>query len=103
MKKFFRFMAVLLLSQQYLSAQNITTTYSLQGTNADAQTQKIMVRPSNTEEQVVLSKYNDTSYFYFIPSDRGMAQRVQIHNDFIVNDFDLFGDTIIFCGKKSKR
>ena len=103
MKKIFIFMIALLLSQQYLSAQNITTTYSLPGVSADAQTQKIMVRPSNPEEQIILSRDGNTSYFYLIPPDRGMAQRVQIHNDFIVNDFDLFGDTIIFCGKRTNN
>lgn len=100
MKKIFIFMIALLLSQQYLNAQNITTTYSLQGTNADAQTQKIMVRPSNPDEQIILSRDGNNSYFYLIPPDRGMAQRVGINSSFIVNDFDLFGDTIIFCGKK---
>ncbi len=103
MKKIFIFMIALLLSQQYLNAQNITTTYSLQGTNADAQTQKIMVRPSNPDEQIILSRDGNNSYFYLIPSDRGMAQRVGINSSFIVNDFDLFGDTIIFCGKRTNN
>ena len=101
MKKFFIFIMALLLSQQYLSAQNITTIYSLPNTNADAQTQKIMVRPNNPKEQVILSRCGeDSSYFYLIDSNRTTAQCVKITSNFIVNDFDLFGDTIIFCGKR---
>ena len=103
MKKIFIFMIALLLSQQYLSAQNITTTYSLPGSSTDAQTQKIMVRPSNPDEQIILSRDGNNSYFYLIPPDRGMAQRVGINSSFIVNDFDLFGDTIIFCGKRTNN
>ena len=103
MKIFFTFIIALLLSQQYLNAQNITTTYSLPGVSADAQTQKIMVRPNNPDEQVVLSRDGNTSYFYLIPPDRGMAQRIEINSNFIVNDFDLFGDTIIFCGKRTNN
>ena len=101
MKKFFIFIMALLLSQQYLNAQNITTTYSLQGILGDKQTQKIMVRPSNPKEQVILSRRGeDSSYFYLIDSNRTTAQCVKITSNFIVNDFDLFGDTIIFCGKR---
>lgn len=103
MKKFFMYVIAVLLSQQYLSAQNITTTYSLPGISADAQTQKIMVRPSNPDEQIILSRDGNNSYFYLIPPDRGMAQRVGINSSFIVNDFDLFGDTIIFCGKRTNN
>ena len=103
MKKFFMYVIAVLLSQQYLSAQNITTTYSLPGSSADAQTQKIMVRPSNPDEQIILSRDGNNSYFYLIPPDRGMAQCVVISASFIVNDFDLFGDTIIFCGKRTNN
>ena len=104
MKKIFIFMIALLLSQQYLNAQNITTTYSLQGILGDKQTQKIMVRPSNPKEQVILSRRGeDSSYFYLIDSNRTTAQCVKITSNFIVNDFDLFGDTIIFCGKRTNN
>ena len=104
MKKFFIFIMALLLSQQYLNAQNITTTYSLQGILGDKQTQKIMVRPSNPKEQVILSRRGeDSSYFYLIDSNRTTAQCVKITSNFIVNDFDLFGDTIIFCGKRTNN
>ena len=97
MKKFFIFIMALLLSQQYLSAQNITTTYSLPNTNADAQTQKIMVRPTNPDEQIILSRKGNKSYFYLVPSDRNHdALYVELDNRFIVYDFDLYGDTIVF-------
>ena len=103
MKKIFIFMIALLLSQQYLSAQNTTRLYSLPNIG-DKQTQKIMVRPSNPKEQVILSRRGeDSSYFYLIDSNRTTAQCVKITSNFIVNDFDLFGDTIIFCGKRTNN
>ena len=90
----------LLLSQQYLNAQNITRFYSLPKIG-DKQTQKIMVRPSNPKEQVILSREQNKSFFYLLPIDRNNAVKyVEIDTDFEVHDFDLYGDTIIFCGKK---
>ena len=100
MKKIFIFMIALLLSQQYLSAQNITKFYSLPNIG-DKQTQKIMVRPTNPREQVILSREQNKSFFYLLPIDRNNAVKyVEIDTDFEVHDFDLYGDTIIFCGKK---
>ena len=100
MKKNFIFIIVLLLSQQHLSAQNITTTYSLPNIG-DKQTQKIMVRPTNPREQVILSREQSKSFFFLIPTDRNdNVKYVEIDTDFEVYDFDLYGDTIIFCGRK---
>ena len=100
MKKFFIFIMALLLSQQYLNAQNITRFYSLPKIG-DKQTQKIMVRPTNPREQVILSREQNKSFFFLIPADRiDTVKYVEIDTDFEVHDFDLYGDTIIFCGKK---
>ena len=100
MKKIFIFMIALLLSQQYLSAQNTTKFYSLPNIG-DKQTQKIMVRPTNPREQVILSREQNKSFFFLIPADRSdTVKYVEIDTDFEVHDFDLYGDTIIFCGKK---
>lgn len=93
-------MIALLLSQQYLSAQNTTRLYSLSNIG-DKQTQKIMVRPTNPREQVILSREQNKSFFFLIPADRSdTVKYVEIDTDFEVHDFDLYGDTIIFCGKK---
>ena len=100
MKKIFIFMIALLLSQQYLSAQNTTRFYSLSNIG-DKQTQKIMVRPTNPREQVILSREQNKSFFFLIPADRSdTVKYVEIDTEFEVHDFDLYGDTIIFCGRK---
>ena len=100
MKKIFIFMIALLLSQQYLSAQNTTRFYSLSNIG-DKQTQKIMVRPTNPREQVILSREQNKSFFFLIPADRSdTVKYIEIDTEFEVHDFDLYGDTIIFCGKK---
>ena len=100
MRKLTIIILVLLLSQQYLSAQNITKFYSLPNTG-DKQTQKIMVRPTNPREQVILSRDQNKSFFFLIPTNRtDSVKYVEIDTEFEVYDFDLYGDTIIFCGRK---
>lgn len=100
MRKLTIIILVLLLSQQYLSAQNITKFYSLPNIG-DKQTQKIMVRPTNPREQVILSREQNKSFFFLIPADRSdTVKYVEIDTEFEVHDFDLYGDTIIFCGRK---
>ena len=99
MKKNSIFIIALLLSQQYLSAQSVTTTYRIINGDCDAQTQKIKVRPTNPNEQVILSKHGNANYLYHVYNGI-FATRVEIANGFDVYDFDLYGDTIVFCGRK---
>ena len=100
MKKNFIFIIVLLLSQQYLSAQYTTVNYSLTDL-CDAQTQKIKACPNNTDQQVVLSKDGNRSFFYLLSlNETTLVKRVELTNGFEAYDFDLYGDTIIFCGRK---
>lgn len=92
-------------SQVFQDVQDHTrlTEVYIDNTNLQGYTQKVL--PYTTKQHIALTKTNEGKNVFILLKNAAteIAERVAMHSEFIVKDFDIFEGKLYFCGSYNEN